>query len=273
MRHASSPLLRTAFSALLLAATLLAGGPAAADLLVAPTRVQFDEKTQSASVTLNNTAAEPRTYRVEFIEYTAQEDGSYLTPEQPRPDSVQLQRLLRYSPRQVTLGPGESQSVRFLLRGGEAPQGEMRTHVRFVTIPPEAAPKDGEAKPAEGIQFDLKFALAVSIPVVYRPAGGSATAAIEAPTVVAAGEQKEIRFAIARTGTQSLYGDCEIVSGNDKVIGLLRGVAVYLEQPRRSVRVPLDLAAKDPLPAGTRIRYRLPSDQGGTVLAEIPVGS
>lgn len=249
--------------------------PAKADLLVAPTRVVLDDRTRSVQVSLSNTTQETRTYRVGWTEYVALEDGSYAVPPAPRADSTELQKIVRFSPRQVTLAPGEVQSVRILMRSNdEIPDGEMRTHLTFTALPPEqpASEEDSSA----GIGIDLKFALAISIPVIFRKGDLSSDVKIaSAGLQTYVDEQQQPRtlaaVTLVRAGSSSVFGDLEILAEGGRMVGLLRGLAVYLEVPQRVVRLPVDLPPGKN--AGTlTARFRLPATEGGAILSEARFG-
>ncbi|HYR27816.1 MAG TPA: molecular chaperone, partial [Thermoanaerobaculia bacterium] len=96
------------------------------DLLVAPTRVVFDERTRSAEIALVNTGASTTTYRISFRHFRMKADGQLEEVTQPDGELFADPYLL-FTPRQVTLEPRVAQTVRVRLRlPAGAADGEYR---------------------------------------------------------------------------------------------------------------------------------------------------
>ena len=84
-------------------------------MLISPTRVMVDQENRSATMTLRNSSSGSRTYRLSWEDKRATEEGSYT--EVPEGEAwPSAQELIRFSPRQITVGPGENQTVRFSFR-------------------------------------------------------------------------------------------------------------------------------------------------------------
>jgi len=146
-------LLIAGFAALLSAQAppALTGG--VGDLLVAPTRVVFEGRKRSAELNLSNIGTARATYRVSLIRMEMDESGGF-KEKGLDPGAEGIQSLFRFSPREVTLEPQESQTVRIQVRKpAELPAGEYRLHIVFRAVPttapipaPVEAPKPSPAK-------------------------------------------------------------------------------------------------------------------------------
>lgn len=180
---------------------------AEANLLINPTRVQFGPTDRSADVTLINTSDAVTTYRLEWTEKQAQPDGGYtdLTPEQALVFPV-ASKMLRFTPRQVTLQPGERQNIKLALRRpANLAKGEYRSHLLFKAVPPEK----NVAVKNEGASLGINIVLSFSIPVTVRQ--GELQYSLAADSVnlqydpaLATGA---VNLKMRRTGLNSTLGD------------------------------------------------------------------
>lgn len=245
-----------------------AGG--AGDLLVAPTRLVFDGRKRSAELNLSNIGQTRATFRISLVCMEMDEIGAF--KERPfDPGTKGLQTLFRFSPREVTLDPQESQTVRIQVRKpAELPAGEYRLHMVFRAVPPASSLAPVQAEAPKGISIRLTPVYGIAIPLIVRHGETSAKVSIADPVLGEAG--RFLRFRLDRSGSQSVYGDLRAIllraTGSPEVLAEATGLAVYT--PNASRIVTLTLPASRPLPAGSRIRitYALPAQEGGTLLAE-----
>lgn len=95
------------------------------DLLVAPTRVVFEGRKRAAEVSLSNAGRARTTYRISLVRMEMDESGK-LQDRPLDPGSQNLQTLFRFSPREVTLEPQETQTVRIQVRKpADLPTGQV----------------------------------------------------------------------------------------------------------------------------------------------------
>jgi len=244
------------------------GGASA--LLVAPTRVVFEGRKRAAQVSLSNTGNSRATYRISLVRMEMDEKGS-MKDRSLDAGSENLQSLFRFSPREVTLDPQESQTVRIQVRKpAELPTGEYRLHMVFRAVPPppEAAPLPAEAPKELSIKLTAIFG--VAIPLIIRQGEISAKVTIAEP--ILDGAARTLQFRLDRSGNGSIFGDVHAslipTRGAPETLGESTGLAVY--PPNASRRVTLALPPTKSLPSGSRIRitYALPPQDGGIILAE-----
>ncbi len=171
--------------------------------------------------------------------------------------------LIRFSPKQVTLKAGESQTVKVMLRKPEGlPDGEYRSHLLFQTVPDASFGTDVEAQPktAGGISVQLIPLIGVSIPLIVRHGDVQASAKMSHASL----KGNQVQLTLERSGNKSLFGDLIVTQGN-AVLTQMRGLAVYTPNTQRLVTLELSNALrKEPI----RISYQAREEDGGQTLAE-----
>jgi hypothetical protein len=232
-------------------ATALAAPPATPSpaaslggLLVAPTRLVFDGRTRSAELTLVNTGRELATYRIVFVQMRLTETGGLLEVEDTVPGELFADKLVRYSPRQVELKPGEPQTVRLQLRKpADLAVGEYRSHLVFRAVPRVSA-ADGERAGAPGMNVSLVPIYGVAVPILVRHGVTAATARLSGLQIRRAEDGgRVLQFRVDREGNRSVYGNFTVTflpaSGPPSVVAIMNGVAVYTPGPTRLVQLAL----------------------------------
>ncbi|MCE1229321.1 MAG: fimbria/pilus periplasmic chaperone, partial [Firmicutes bacterium] len=173
---------RCLFLAATLASTLLWGQqnpppppPAAPDadtfggnLSLMPTRVVLEGRLRSEEIMLRNAGKGTVTYRILFKEMAMDENGE--VQERPRKEGeTTAADLIRFSPRQVELRPGEMQTVRVQLRKPEGlPNGEYRSHLLFQAVPPPEPPTPPSTETEKKLSVKVTTVLGISIPIIVR---------------------------------------------------------------------------------------------------------
>jgi P pilus assembly chaperone PapD len=234
----------------------------AGDLLVAPTRVVLEGRARAAEVILSNKSSKESTYRISFTHLRMKQDGSYeeLQETDARSTLKIADDILRYSPRQVTLKPGESQVVKVMVRKSEnTTDGEYTSHLLFRAVPDLATGTDVEAKAEDNSKISIRLVpvYGVSIPVIVRQGDLSAQAKLGD----AHRTQDSVEVTISRTGTKSVYGDIALIKDKE-IVAEQRGVAVMAYNTARTVTIPV----KDLPPGPLTIEYRERSEDGGRVI-------
>jgi hypothetical protein len=267
-----------AIAAALLAVTSLAR----AELMLFPTRIVFDKNQRAAQVELINQGRTPETYRISIVNRRMTETGEITAADGTEGGEQFAEPMLRFSPRQVTIAPGASQTVRMLLRKPEdlAP-GEYRSHLLFdrVADPVGAASVEQQAN-SQGNQVGVVITALVgaSIPVIVRHGETQASVTLADAAFEAPGSDPlaAVAFQIRRSGNRSVYGDLTVTftprGGAPVEVAKAGGVAVYVPNPLRRARLPLNLPPGSATSGGSlRISYRERADTGGKLLAETTV--
>lgn len=249
-------------------ATAFAGG----ELLVSPTRVIFEKQTRTASVSIVNAGNETSTYRIEFVERRMTPEGGFEEAKQARPGELFSSTMIRFSPRQVTLQPGQSQAIRLMLR--KPPQladGEYRSHMLFRAIPKASTSSVDKVTGDKSISIQLTPVMGISIPVIVRH--GQVTAAVQVDKLRYYPKTSAVLFDLKREGNASVYGDITILfknqAGQSTVLRKINGLAIYT--PNDSRRMSVDIQA----PGGIKIQngtltvlYHQSKEAGGRLITE-----
>ncbi|MDH3325309.1 MAG: fimbria/pilus periplasmic chaperone [Gammaproteobacteria bacterium] len=225
--------------------TLLTINTAWANLMISPHRVVFEDRDRSASVSLMNTQGKTTTYRLHWVQQKQTSNGKYSDLPSDSNEVPNASSMLRFSPRQVTLAPGEKQTVRISLRRKKGlTEPEYRSHLLF-----EALPKQDETtKPGGGSRIKLNLLLGFSIPVIVRQGKLNAQASISNVTLMKTQEKNKgknyygARITLQRTGLHSAYGTIKVMWRNRsknqfEQIGILNNVALYPESNQVTVHV------------------------------------
>jgi P pilus assembly chaperone PapD len=212
------------------------------DLLVAPTRLLFQGSTRAEEIALVNRGSVRATYRISFINKRMLPDGTFADTEQPGDGEAFADPFLRLSQREITLEPGQPQTIRILLRKPEVmADGEYRSHLLFRAVPNAQTPTFNSEQ--NGISIQLTPVFGLSIPVIIRQGALSAKAEIGRAQLLPSreGTPAAVDVTLQREGSRSIYGDVQLVAEKDrtKIIAEVKGVAVYVPNARRSLRVAL----------------------------------
>lgn len=225
-------------------------GDAKSSFLVAPTRVVFESSRRAAELMLMNTGPRRATFRISLIAMRMSETGAIAEAVDTRPGEAVADRLLRYSPRQVTLEPCQSQTIRVQVRKpADLGPGEYRSHLIVRAIPQvdtTVAPNPSAAG-SDGINVEFTPIYGIAVPLIVRHGPTSAVVAMDQVQVRPGAEPDsalELRLALRRSGNRSVYGNLiassEEAFGRTRVVGVMKGLAVYVPNSERHVVLRLD---------------------------------
>ncbi|MFO6448601.1 molecular chaperone [Erythrobacter sp. NE805] len=250
-------MLRFPLAAALVAALALPV-PAAAELLVAPTRVVLTPETRAAELVLVNKGTETAAFRIGIENRRMNPDGSLEDAPQAQDGELFADDKLRYSPRQLVLEPGARQVVRIMASApGDLAPGEYRSHLRLMSAPvsaASAAPAAAGQQPADNsLSIELVAIRSITIPVILRVGKLEASVTMDGAALAKdAPEQLTVR--LTRAGTRSTYGDLSLTpEGAKEPAWVVRGVAIYTPNTARDVIVPLPPEVRAAL-AGRQVR-------------------
>jgi len=264
----------TLISILLLVGAAGQASAQSADLNISPKRIVMQGGQRSAVVHIFNQGDAPATYTIALVDHVMGEDGEIRPVAEGAVVPIRSAAdLVSYTPRRIVLQPRQSQSIRLRTRRAEAP-GEYRTHLVVTALPPEDAgftAVEAASGDAGALAFQVIAQFSLSIPVIVREGAVAAHASFENVRFIApraAGEAQRVAFDLTRQGEGSVYGDIEIFAGQgraERLVGKVRGIAVYPEIQRRPFVATLDQAVRphDSL----RIVYRDDEGRPGTPLA------
>lgn len=261
----------------LFATALLAGFSARADLMLYPNRVVLEGTQRTAQLELINRSTTKSVYRLKLVRRRMTDLGEFVAADDPIPGELFADDLVRYSPRQVELEPGASQTIRLMVRKPAGlPPGEYRSHLLFEKVPDAADMSDGDRSENSGSQVDIKLTalVSVTIPVIVRHGDIDATVALQdlkleaSPTGVPV-----LALTLRRQGQSSVYGDLAVEftpkKGTPQVLASVKGLAVYAPNALRRGHLILKRGTGAPLARGTlHVEFRERAESGGKLLAE-----
>lgn len=218
-----------------------------ASLMISPTRLAFEERDRAAHITIINTSDETKTYRLDLVDIMQTEQGgikSELAPED-RAKIFSAKDMIRFSPRQVTLGAGETQRVRLSVRKpANLPEGEYRSHLSITELPPPERVDN-----QDNVQIRLHILMSFTIPVFIRNGDVNVSAKIQSPRLLLpTHEDKNAYLALdlARTGNYSTFGSIKVEWRPNQQsayteLTFLNSVAVYREiSKRENIKIRLE---------------------------------
>lgn len=247
-RATASNRIRLYLAALLLMISALAATNtlAAGQLMVSPTRIVFEGNERTKQVSLINNGSETSRFRISFVRRNMAENGKF--EEVPEGDAGMFSdEIVRFSPRQVTLQPGQSQTVRLMLRKKRGmPDGEYRSHLLFQSLP-DADVSDINELTQEGaktVSVQLIPVVGITIPVIVRQGDLDSTVSLsdfelkQANTVKG---ERTLSLRLNREGNSSAYGDFRVYftpeGGKPVSVAQINGIAVYTPLAGRTVDI------------------------------------
>lgn len=243
-----------------------------ANLLITPTRVEFSDRDRSAKVSLVNTSKETKTYKIYWREQYQDQNGKYVPFKAGEREFPSAARMLRYSPRQVTLKPGERQHVRLgLRRPKDLSEGEYRSHLVFDAQPNKAQLAKKENKGGIELHLNLSF----SIPVMVREGKVDVQSSVGNVDMVTRERDGKVYTGayidINRGGKFSTFGNVKVFwkdtnSNMERLIGVQNNIAIYPELNMRRLLIGFKEHRKS---SGTmRVIYEGDGEYKGQVFAE-----
>jgi P pilus assembly chaperone PapD len=253
--------------------------PAHAGLMLHPTRIVFEKNQRAAQIELINDGDKPATYRISLVNRRMTEDGRFEAANSAGPGEHFADDMLRFSPRQVTLEPGTTQTVRVMLRKpAELLEGEYRSHLQFEKLPDvegsASIENQGQGADGKGIGVVLNILVGASVPVIVRHGTVSANVSLT-HLALKKGEAQHPLLALQfeREGSSSVYGDLSVTftprGGKPQALARADGIAVYTPNRVRQAELPLEVPKGMELAHGMlEVSYRDRPEAGGKLRAQ-----
>jgi fimbrial chaperone protein len=259
-------------------AALMSSQAVLADLTLFPTRIVLESNQRAAQVELMNSGTAPETYRISLVNRRMGEFGEFIALSEAGPGDLFADPMLRYSPRQVTIAPGSSQTVRIIVRKpADLASGEYRSHLQFDRVAEVAAATSIEqaATPSDqSVGVVITALIGASIPVIVRHGATEAGVTLTRLELVpaAASAAPVLNFQLERTGTRSVFGDLNVTftpeGGSPVALASAGALAVYVPNVVRRARMMLQVPPGLVLARGrVQLQYRERTEAGGKVLA------
>ncbi len=237
------------------------------NLLITPRRVVFEGIKRSFDLNLSNIGKDTATYSISLVQIKMKDDGNFEQISEPDPGQKFADRYIRFFPRSVTLGPGESQVIKVqLIRTGDLQPGEYRSHFYFRAVPKASPLGEKEKIDTTAISIRLTPVFGITIPAIIRVGESNmkvtlSSLLLESP----AGSDPILKMAFNRTGNMSVYGDLTVdyisPEGKTTRVAMANGVAVYTPNTIRHFQLSLSRVQGIDYKTGIlRVSYNSPSD-------------
>lgn len=254
------------------------------DINLYPRRVVIQGRQRTAQVGLFNRTPNEGDYEIDITEMAMTPEGRLVALDQvddpALADRVKSAKdMIRWSPKRLTLGGSESQTIRLMARPSpDTPPGEYRAHFLAISRPESSGGGMSideviSGRQADGIGVTIKPRFGISIPVIVRVGETTLSLAIENTKLVDLPDgRRALGLRLTREGTRSAYGDVRVFrAGENEPIVVARGVGIYPEIDARDVLLPFTLGeGVAPLSSGEELRVVFIDDDydPGAVLAE-----
>jgi P pilus assembly chaperone PapD len=217
---------------ILCAAVILPLAPAHATF-ISPKRVMIEDKQRAGTFNILNRTNKTMVYKFDWERYIYTPDGtdSMLNEKAVAPEYKPADPYLQFSPRQVIIKPGESQTIRILVRRpADLPQGEYRSNILIQPEPLEEA-KVPDTLPEPGMSGILKVRTHASIPIILRQGATAVDFTVSNANITQSEGKNIVNLQIANNSTRSIYMiphlDCVGPSGTTSTI--LSTIRLYVE--------------------------------------------
>jgi len=246
------------------------------DLLLYPKRIVFEGSKKSQTLNVANTGKDTVRYLISVVQMRMKEDGSFEIISHP--DSAQnfADKNFRFFPRNVVLGPNESQTVKMqLVNTAQLAPGEYRSHLYF-RAEPDKRPLGEEAtvKDSSSISVNLIAVFGISIPVIIRSGESTTKVTLSDASFQLKGDSiPSLKVSFTRKGNMSVYGDISVdhisIQGKVTRVAIAKGMALYTPNLVRHFSLVLDkIGGIDYKKGRLRIAYTTQADAQSLKIAE-----
>ena len=251
--------------------------PAHADLTILPIRILMEGRDRNSDLTIVNTSDTVNTYRLEWRHRRMREVGGYEHLDAPLDPLFDPDETIKFSPRNVTIAPGQTQRIRLSLRKpADLPDGEYRAHLVLKKVA-GAVPR--REAPSSGLAVQVQTNVGFSIPVVVRQGGYDGAVKIGNPQFVQPARPEHLphlTLDVHRTGIHSVNGTVRVYwtpeGEKERLVGQAKNVNVFHEIDKRIVGVTM---REDGITSGAiRITFEGANERKGLLYDEqvFPVG-
>lgn len=206
---------------------------AAASLGFSPQRIVLKDNQRSTSLTLTNRGDTEAIFRISMTDVIYNPDGTVTQTIKPPPGYPTARQLIRFSPRQVQLKPGETQRVRVLLKSPKRiADGEYRIHALMKQVPDANSSNKTSDDDKKTLKGDISFSQAVAIPIIVRRGVSNTKSGIASIKR----QDSKLNLMLWRTGNQSTYNNIEVYAGKvteSRKVTEIKGFSVPVPNTKR----------------------------------------
>jgi fimbrial chaperone protein len=248
-----------------------------ANLVLTTTSVMLDKNSRHTSVHIVNQGQRTGVFEINWLDHTMNEQGELVAWKPPLKSPWSIQPYIRYSPRRVTLGPGESQLIKVALKAQarQAEKGEYFSHLKVITINNNveetlllAKRGNNRVNKENDSTINIKSLLGISIPVIWRHDVPSPKAKLTLKEIDTT--NNSLLLTINRQGLSSTRGFLHIFQDADnKDFMLPVPVVIYPNVAHREIR--LSLPIEYPANGNFDIIYSDAKDNTDTLIGSLSI--
>lgn len=223
------------FSLLMLMPDVVQAQSADGNLFISPQRLELTDQKKTGQLHLVNKSSETKTYEIKMKDYAMNAAGSL--GDETESLAYSAKKMVRFSPRRVTLQGGEDQYVRVMLKlPRELEDGGYHSHIEFNEIENAHNRKANNDDTGDGqVSFKVGASYGVAIPVFINKGDAKADVKLGdvAPQVQSGTAFGAVTLNLNRSGTTSGRKLVHIhyidASGAEHLAGTPTRISVYRE--------------------------------------------
>ncbi len=217
-------------------------------LTITPIQVIFTDRQRTVPVSVINQSDQSITYAISLATYRKDTDGGYHKAIEETRDEELTRSMIRFSPRRATIGPGERQLVKLMVRKpADLPVGEYHTWLVLTPLRNSENQKDSGAIPTQGQSIDLSIVVTSVFPVfiqhgdIFGDIKPQALRFIESPESPSG---KAAEITLSRSGEGAAFGTVVLYHtpkwGRKKTtIALAQKLSMFIPETERTQTIPL----------------------------------
>jgi P pilus assembly chaperone PapD len=216
---------------------------AAANIHFSKYRFVFDDNHRKDSLMLTNIGLNASTCSLSTVNFIMTEKGPIKLAESTDEVNNSASKLLRFSPRRISIGPNNNQTVRITSRRKpDIIDGEYLSHLKIDCIE-ETNPNEKQTE-----QITIKPKFIYYIPLQIRAGKLNATTGFENIKIKSLQDRSVISFDQVRNGSRSVVGDIKIIEKDSgEVLGNIKNTVVYMPFKEKQHSVALSKQPKGPV--------------------------
>ncbi len=233
---------------------------AAADIHFSKYRFVFDDSHRKDSLVLTNTGLNPATCVMSTENFIMSESGPTKLATKTDTIANSAANILRFSPRRVTIAPGNNQTVRIASR--RRPNINDGEFVSYLKISCQEQPNPNEVQTQ---QITVKPNFIYYIPLQVRVGKLTASTRFDNIKLNAISGRYSLTFSQIREGNRSIVGKLEVFEKKSgDLIGNLNNMAIYMPFGKKEHKIGLKRQPKGPL----QIVFTEDESARGTITAQ-----
>jgi fimbrial chaperone protein len=186
-----------------------------ASLFIHPTKIEMAQKSRGATVHITNRGNATGTFSISWVDMLMDEAGGISVQKQG--SAWSLQPWVRYSPRRITLAPGQSQVIKVAVnRRKKAPTKEFFSHLKVLTLNSNVGSVDASKTSSLNNAATVTARSAMAIPVIWRNLNEPAEAIISDVNINTTESTVTVR--VKRLGEASTRGYLQVYATDARKI-------------------------------------------------------